>query len=171
MVEKFDVLDKFGNKTGKIKIHGEKLEDGEYMAISHICLFSNDQMLIQKRASFKLDYPSVFDLTAGGGVNSGENTFDAALRELKEELGISLSIDNYPLMRIYYPKGIDDYYFAIVNKDEIDVHIDNHEVIDYKWATKDEILKMMKQKEFVEYNDGFIEFLFSQAMHRGTYKK
>lgn len=171
-MEKFDVLDKFGNKTGKTKVHGDRLSKDEYMAIAHICIFSKDDlMLIQKRANYKVDFPGVFDITAGGGVDTNEDTYQAALRELYEELGIKLEVDNYPLMRIYYPKGIDDYYYAIVDRNSIDVKIDHHEVLDYKWASKDEILLMMKNNEFVTYNDGFIEFLFSSYKNRGTYRK
>ena len=170
-MEKFDVIDKYGNKTGKQGIHG-KINKGEYMAISHICVFSKDGlMLIQKRGPQKVDFPNQFDITAGGGVMAGETTYQAAIRELKEELDLSLEVDDYPLIRIYYPLGIDDYYYTIVDIKDIDVKIDHNEVIDYKWASKNEILDMMKNNQFVQYNEGFIEYLFSSYKNRGTYIK
>lgn len=47
------------------------------------------RVYLQKRAANKHRYPSRWDLSATGHVQAGESREDAALRELREELGIA----------------------------------------------------------------------------------
>ena len=85
-MEFFDIYDAYGNKTGRQVPHGYKLQDGEYRFISHLLIFnSKNELLIQKRAEDKYDWPGYYDLSAGGGVNAGETSYQAAKRECKEE--------------------------------------------------------------------------------------
>ena len=170
-MEYYDIYDEFGNKTDKVVPHDYKLSPNEYRAISHIVIFYKDLMLIQKRGHNKIDFPDCFDITAGGGVNHNETTFMAAKRELKEELGLDIPFSNRCFFRVYYKQGIDDYF--IYNSDtKIDeIKINGVEVLEIKWASKEEIKEMMKNKEFVSYNDGFIDLLFSMRNNRGTYIK
>lgn len=171
-MEYYEIYDKLGNKTGRIVSHDYKLKEGEYRAISHIVIFNNkDEMLIQKRGIDKVDFPGAFDISAGGGVNANETTYEAAKRELKEELNLSVEFENWPYLRIFYKKGIDDYYFVVADIDLSNVSINNKEVLSCKWASETEILEMMSKKEFVNYNKGFIELLFSMHKNRGTYVK
>lgn len=47
---------------------------------------------LQQRAHDHEDYPSCWDFAAGGGVDDGEDVDSAALRELKEVLGIKCDL-------------------------------------------------------------------------------
>jgi len=49
---------------------------------------SSGKVLVHKRAATKKLNPSLWDITVGGHVHSGETYEDAAKRELEEELGI-----------------------------------------------------------------------------------
>jgi len=49
---------------------------------------SKGEILVHKRAAAKKLNPSLWDITVGGHVHSGETYEDAARRELEEELGI-----------------------------------------------------------------------------------
>jgi len=63
----------------------------------HMILFnSQNQILLQKRSIWKDRNPGLWDSSAAGHVDSGETYQDAALRELREELGIN----SPPLKRI-----------------------------------------------------------------------
>ena len=171
-MEYFDIYDAYGNKTGKKVPHGYKLQDGEYRFISHLLIFNaKNELLIQKRAEDKYDWPGYYDLSAGGGVNAGETPYQAAKRECKEELGLDIDFDDRPYMRVYFPNGFDDYFMTDCEVDLDKIKMQAEEVLDVKWATKEEIIQMQKDKTFVNYNAGFIDFLFAQRKNRGTYLK
>ncbi len=48
---------------------------------------------MQQRAEFK-DFPLLFDITVGGHIDAGEVVEDAMLREIKEEIGLDLKIED-----------------------------------------------------------------------------
>ena len=48
---------------------------------------------MQQRAEFK-DFPLLFDITVGGHIDSGENIENAMIREIKEEIGLDLKIED-----------------------------------------------------------------------------
>ncbi len=55
----------------------------------HIFVFDPEgKLLLQKRSLKKILNPGKFDISAGGHIAYGENEYDAARRELEEELGI-----------------------------------------------------------------------------------
>ena len=61
---------------------------------ANILVFNSKQELaLQLRAAHDSSYPSHWDFSAAGGIDDGEQPSVAALRELKEELGITATID------------------------------------------------------------------------------
>lgn len=48
------------------------------------------EVLLQKRSLSKLKMPGMYHMSAGGHINLGESSLEAALRETQEEMGISL---------------------------------------------------------------------------------
>lgn len=60
-----------------------------------IVLVFNDsgELALQLRAARDEDYPLHWDFSAAGGIEAGEDTKTAALRELQEELGIQGSVN------------------------------------------------------------------------------
>lgn len=59
-----------------------------------ILLFNSEhELALQKRSSKDKSYPSHWDFSAAGGINSGEDHHAAAHRELKEELGIGADLE------------------------------------------------------------------------------
>lgn len=89
MAEFFDVLDEFGNKTGRVKERSAVHRDGDWHAAINIFIVnSQNEVLQQRRAADKDSYPNMWDLFCGGHVTTGENYETAAIRELEEELGV-----------------------------------------------------------------------------------
>lgn len=76
----------------------------------------------------------------GGSVIKGETSLQAIEREIKEELGISLNMEDIQLIN-HYKTGtvwLDTYLIKQdINLDDIIMRED--EVCDVKWATYDEI--------------------------------
>jgi isopentenyl-diphosphate delta-isomerase type 1 len=96
---------------------------------SHIFLFnSRSELFLQKRSLNKDECPGLWDTSAAGHVESGENYLDCAHRELEEELGVNHIIlnkvlclpaqENTFLEHIHVYKCINDSKITI-NKDEI----------------------------------------------------
>ena len=147
--------------------------EGEYMEIVHVCIFNkNKEMLIHKRALNKIDQPGKWDISSGGGVLVNESVNEAISRELFEELGVKYDFTNERVyLTVHYDTGFDDYYLILLDKNIADFTINKEEVLDLKWASKEEILKMMEMDEFIRYNEGFIQLLFAMFDNRGTYPK
>ena len=143
------------------------------MVIVHVCLFNDkNEMLIQQRALDKIDWPGKWDISSGGGVMAGEEPVKAAERELFEELGIKVNLENERVyFTMHYEKGFDDYYLIDCNFDIDQFIIPKDELLDIKWASKNEILNMMEKDEFLRYKEGFINLLFELKSSRGSYPK
>lgn len=48
-------------------------------------------VLLQKRAASKLTWPNCYDISAAGHIDLGETPLQAALREIKEEIGLNVA--------------------------------------------------------------------------------
>lgn len=90
--EMIDLLDKNGNMLNKLKKRSRVHKDGDWHRTVHVWIItSKNEVLIQKRATEKLIYPDMWDISCAGHVDSGITSRISALREAKEELGINLS--------------------------------------------------------------------------------
>lgn len=90
--EIFDVVnakDEVVGQASRTEVHAKRLP---HRAV-HIFVFnSQKELLLQKRADTKDEFPSCYTSSASGHVHSGESYEKAAQRELKEELGLSLPL-------------------------------------------------------------------------------
>ncbi len=86
----------------------------------------------------------------GGGVLAGETTTQAAVREVKEEIGVDLTDNDLTYLLEYKQRN----YFMdiyLVNKDA-DVQtlvLDKNETINAKWVSKAELQIMIANNEVV----------------------
>ena len=90
--EQFAVVDDYDRVIGQAsrgKVHGDNLL---HRAV-HILLFNGKgELFLQKRSRFKDRHPGLWDSSAAGHVDAGEDYDQTARRELEEELGISASL-------------------------------------------------------------------------------
>jgi isopentenyl-diphosphate delta-isomerase type 1 len=101
MTELFDVLDKNGNKTGIQKTKEELHEQGLWHQAVHIWIFnSKGEILFQKRAKEKDNWPGLWDISAAGHVSAGETPEKAVVREMEEEIGIKVRISQLKKIEI-----------------------------------------------------------------------
>lgn len=95
-MEKHELVDINGNKTGKVLTHIEarnpnNVPSGYYISVVGVVIINDDnEILLQKRSRFKRANPSKWGI-CGGKVNLGETPLDAGVRETLEEIGISLN--------------------------------------------------------------------------------
>lgn len=151
--ELWDVYTKEREKTGRLHCRRDKMKDGEYHLVVHVCIFnSRNQLLVQQRQPFKSGWPNMWDLTVGGSAIAGDSSSQAAEREVYEELGIRLDLsDKRPLFTINFCYGFDDYYFIEKDIDISELRFQKEEVRAVKWADKDEVLKMQEQGIMIPY--------------------
>ena len=98
--ELLDVVDKNDQVIG-VKKRGEIHAQGLMHRSVHILVFnSNAELFIQKRSMSKDNEPGLWDSSAAGHVDSGEDYHCCAIRELGEELGIYVSTPLDELFRL-----------------------------------------------------------------------
>lgn len=172
-MELWDVYNRERVKTKRVMKRGSKFDENSYHIVVHICIFNSyDEMLIQKRQPFKDGWPNMWDITVGGSAIAGETSYQAAKRELYEEIGYKADLsEERPFITINFDKGFDDYYF--INED---INIDTltlqyEEVQKVKWASKEEVLRLLEVGEFIPYYKSLIEILFDMRKCRGAHCK
>ena len=91
--EFFDVVDINNNVIGRAsryEVHKKRLMHRS----AHILVFnSRDNLFLQKRSMSKDENPGLWDTSAAGHVDAGEDYLHCAERELEEELGISVAME------------------------------------------------------------------------------
>ena len=153
--ELVDIYDENKNKTGKIKIrHKDSIEDGEYIiGVQAIIINSNKQILISQRSELKEKLPLKWECN-GGALLAGENVIDGLVREIYEELGISLPKEK----AIFLKTAKNNHRFKEIYLFEIDIEIDelkfaDGEVISAKWVNIEEFMNMFNKGEIVQNVD------------------
>jgi len=160
--EIWDVYDADRRRTGKTIIRQAAWGFEKYHLIVHVCIFHPDgRMLIQKRAHEKKAWADLWDVSAGGSALAGEDSYQAAEREVMEELGLSLNLrDIRPHLSINYERGFDDFYTVIQDVDLSRLVLQRSEVADVRWASLTEVRKMEKEHMFVPYFSGLIDLMW-----------
>lgn len=161
-------------KSEKNMIRGEEQPEGVFRQVVHVCIFNGkEEMLIQQRQPFKKGWPNMWDVSIGGSAVSGDTSRMAAEREVLEELGYQISLENVrPALTINFPGGFDDYY--LIQDDNLDIKmlkLQEEEVKGVKWASLNEILEMIEEGSFIPHHKAFMELLFFMRNHKGTHTR
>lgn len=94
-MEILDVVDENGNPTGQTVERKKAHEEGIMHRTSHVWLLRKKQgkvqILLQKRSEIKESFPGCYDISSAGHIPAGMDFAESAIRELQEELGISVS--------------------------------------------------------------------------------
>lgn len=162
--EMWDVYDENRQLTGRLHRRGDPLVPGEY----HLSVFvwvvnAAGEILITRRAPTK-GYPLIWEITGGSAV-AGDDSLTAALREVKEETGLTLDPAKG---RIALPlSGIDWFGDVWVFRQEIsmdDIRLQEGETCEAKLVTREELLRLRESDLFIpcSYMDELLTLLFGQ---------
>ncbi len=149
MAEYWDVYNANRELTGKTIKRGDPFGEDEYYVCCEVWIVnSKNQMLVTQRHPDK-KAGGQWEFT-GGGVLAGETTLSAAVREVKEELGICLEEAALEPLAVYKHRN----YFMdiyVVRKDLSDEEIvlDKNEVVDRAWLSKCEIEQFIETGKMV----------------------
>lgn len=171
-MELWDIYNRDKTKTGKTMVRGEKFEKGAYHLVVHVCIFnSNGEMLIQQRQPFKSGWSNMWDITVGGSAVSGETSQTAAERELFEEIGLKINLQNLqPHLTINFDVGFDDIYLIEKDVNINDLVLQYEEVQRVKWASLDEIFEKIDDGTFIPYHKSLIRLLFDMRKQYGCHQ-
>ena len=160
-------------KTDRQMIRGEPTPEGFYRLVIHVCIFDAEgRMLIQRRQPFVRGWANLWDVTVGGAAAAGDSSRSAAERETREELGLPIDLTNVrPSLTIHWENGFDDYYLLTKDVDIHSLRLQAEEVQAVRWATREEILRMIDSGEFIPYEKSLIELLFFRKDHRSSHTR
>ncbi len=152
-MEWLDVYTPQHERSGRRIRRDEAVTGEDRLLVVHVCLFDREnRLLLQQRQPWKDRYPGCWDLSAGGFVRSGEDSADAVLRELRDELG--LQFDRSVLSFLFtepFSFVLDDFYLARSDADPASLRLQPEEVSETKWAPQEEIEAMIADGRFVDY--------------------
>lgn len=172
-MELFDLYTAEREKTGKTMVRGEKVPEGCYRLVVHVCIFdARGRMLIQQRQPFKHGWSNLWDVSVGGSATMGDSSRTAAHRETMEELGLDVDFSGArPSLTVHWEHGFDDYYLLTREVDLSALRLQPEEVQSVRWAEKEEILAMIDDGRFIPYEKSLIGLLFFLRDHRSTHTR
>ncbi len=164
-MEIWDLYDEKRKLTGRTHIRGEELPDGCYHLVVHVWIRnSRGEYLISQRVADRPTYPLKWECV-GGSVIKGEDSLHGALREVKEEVGISLPAESG---RVVYTKtrgyvdgrrfnDIMDVWLFEYDGDADLANADTKEVAGTKWLKTADIRKLYDDGELVDTLEYFFD--------------
>jgi 8-oxo-dGTP diphosphatase len=159
-MELWDVLDEDGNLTGRTIERGQPLKEGEYHLVVNIWIKNSmGEYLIQKRSEKVERWPGIWAATGGAAIK-GESSLTAALREIREELGLSLKPDMLErVTRVRRKNVLSDLWLVSQDVCLEDIRMQKEEVSEVKYASMSEILAMTSNNEFLDYGAEYMRLL------------
>ena len=163
-VEKWDVLDEYGHRTGRTVLRGQgKLKPGEYHLVVHIWIVSSrGEFLVQRRSDSKKLMPGEWAATGGAAI-SGESSYTAANRELYEELGIPSNKQTLKkLTRIKRRNSLLDIWFINTDISSDRLRLQDDEVAEARWVSRSELDNMIKNGLYHNYGKEYFDAVFEK---------
>lgn len=149
MAEYWDLYDAGRKPLGRTIKRGDAFAEGEYYVCCEVWIRNSEGKFLMTQRHPDKKAGGLWEFT-GGGVLTGETTKQAAVRELKEELGVNTEESQLSLLEVYRHKN---YFMDIfVVKSDIDITalvLQPEEVVDAKWVSDEELLQMIEEKQLV----------------------
>ena len=170
MDEMVDVLTETGKFTDNVEMKQLCHKKGLWhKAVAVFIINSKKQVLLQKRSKNKKMWPDMWDISAGGHVLAGEFGFQAIIREIKEELGLSVKKEEIIFIGCstsinkkgdILNKHFNEYYVVTKDIDEKKLKLQKEEVSEVKWINKEEIIERIKNNyDGITDKEGCWEYL------------
>ena len=164
-MELWDLYNERRELTGRDHIRGEEVPQGFYHLVVHIWIRnSKGEYLISQRSADRPAYPLMWECV-GGSVTKGEDRLTGALRETKEEVGLTLSPEDGKLVYSVVGRVVNGVKF----RDIVDVWLFEYdgpvsleqattkEVAQTVWMTKKQIQELFDTGKLVHTLGYFFE--------------
>lgn len=139
-MELWDLLDKDRNPLGITHPRGRQYPMPPHTYHTVVSVFTVDgqnRLLLTLRAPTKGMYPGYWEFTGGSGV-AGEDSLTSAWRELSEETGINVFMQELTFLgTLREPSAFMDCYLCHLDKagEDVTVTLQEGETVDYQWVT------------------------------------
>ena len=87
--ELWDVYDENRNLTGRLQRRGDALESGDFHLVVYVMVRNSEGKFLLTKRSPNKGFPNMWE-TTGGSALAGDDSLTAAMREVKEETGLTL---------------------------------------------------------------------------------
>lgn len=156
--ELWDIYDGDRILTGRTHRRGEFLAEGDYHLVVHVWMLnSRGQFLLTKRSPNK-GFPNMWE-TTGGSALAGDDSLTAALREVREETGLTLDPHNGKQVITYKGRDyITDVWLFRQDFDLKDVALLEGETCGKMYASREDIQRMREENTLVPYS--YLDKLF-----------
>jgi len=152
--EYFDILDEHGQPTGEKRLRSEAHAQGLWHRTVHIYLFRKRagefEFLVHLRAGDLDLHPNCWDTRFGGHVKAGETMEQTVIEEVKDEIGLDVSLDQLVAGKLYkrskFPNNEFTAVYYLPFEDESLLKFNDGEVKTVRWMTAGAIMKSMDQR-------------------------
>ena len=164
--EFWDLYTKDRQLTGETHVRGEAIPKDRFHLVVHVWIQNADgEFLIAQRAANRPTFPLLWECV-GGSVLKGETSLEGALREVKEEVGLTLAPEDGKLVFSEVRDIVDGKPF----RDIMDVWLFRYdgeitldqattdEVAQAKWMTREQLRELSDQKKLVDT----LEYVFEK---------
>lgn len=156
--EYWDIYDIDKNRTGRtMKRNDWTMQPGDYyLSVLGVIRRPDGRFLITQRVMTKAWAAGWWEIP-GGGVKSGETSFEAVCREVKEETGLDVSAADGGYRFCYHRENkgqnyIVDIYRFDMDVTEADLCLQAEETMDGRFATFAEIQKIAAEGKFLHFD-------------------
>ncbi len=145
ILELWDVYDGSRQPLGRLHRRGEAMRPGEYHIVVNIwTVNSRGEILVTLRHPDKEAYPETWENT-GGSALAGETSRAAAVRELKEETGITVEEHELAAADSWFEgEAFMDTYFLHKDIEIRDLRMQEGETIAAQWISLPELDRRME---------------------------
>ena len=159
-MEFWDIYAENKQPTGRtMKRNDWCLKDGEYhLTVLGVVARPDDTFLITKRVMTKAWAPGWWEVS-GGAAQAGESSYEAVLREVKEETGLDARDAEGGYLFTYKREnpGEGDNYFVdvyrfVMDVDEKDLSLQTEETDGHMFATLEQIQAFAAEGKFLHYD-------------------
>ncbi len=187
-MELFDILNEDGSKSGIVRERGVAHRDGSLHETVHTWIVRRAdgyadrpadirgqtdrpadtpgqtgkgkgwEVLLQKRSAVKDSNPGCYDISSAGHLSSGDIPLDGALRELKEELGVEASPEDFHYVgkhrgtfqapfhgRMFHDNELSNVYILTGHFDEHEFSLQESEVESVRWMDFEECRRQIHE--------------------------
>ena len=153
MVELWDLYDRERRPVGLTAERGKKFPPGDYFHIViHVWIRNSRGEYLMSRRHPGKPFPLLWECT-GGCILAGESSREGAIREVREELGLTFRPEDARLIHTEVREAYRDFYDAwLIESDSepSDWTLQSTEVIDARWMKPEEIVRMFESKQIIK---------------------
>ncbi|MGN1479584.1 MAG: NUDIX domain-containing protein [Acutalibacteraceae bacterium] len=164
-MEYLDEVNERGEPTGRTVEREFAHSNGTRHRTAHVWIIrqcdGKMQVLLQKRSKTKDSYPGCYDISSAGHIPAGSDYKESAIRELKEELGITAAPDDLIYCgqrkflvntsfngKKFIDNQVSNVYALVLDYDESAFTPDNVEVESVRWFDFDECFYNVRNNLF-----------------------